>query len=211
MAPNFTKSVIWNKIRGSSKGSEIKDFDPFGIRALDCGSRGRGFKSLSSTLLMRTLRSCLGSLSEPVSIASRQDGFAGHVRGSSADMRTKRSGASIVSTKPELVSHSVYILYSNRFDRFYVGVIVNLSKRLLQHNNKENSYTAGGVPWIIIWKTSKDPRFKAETLERKLKNLTRKRKIRFMKKYAVGTVHHALLHAIPQKNRTYFYHRKSAP
>ena len=45
LAPNFTKSMIWNKNRGSTKGSEIRDFDPFGIRAPVCGSGGRGFKS----------------------------------------------------------------------------------------------------------------------------------------------------------------------
>ena len=82
--------------------------------------------------------------------------------------------------------HFVYILYSRKFNRFYVGVTLDLSKRILQHNNKENPSTAGGVPWILIWNTFKESRLKAESLEQKLKHLSRVRKIKFMHKYHEG-------------------------
>ena len=80
----------------------------------------------------------------------------------------------------------VYILYSLKGDRFYVGCTYNIQKRLLQHNNKETPSTASGVPWKLIWKVQKSDRMSAELLERKLKNLSRERKIRFMKKYNEG-------------------------
>lgn len=48
----------------------------------------------------------------------------------------------------------------------------------------------------MIWSTGKEVRFEAEQLERKLKNLTRVRKIRFMKKYGEGIFDEVLLEAI---------------
>lgn len=80
--------------------------------------------------------------------------------------------------------YHVYILYSKRLDRFYVGVTSQLQKRILQHNNKESAYTSTGVPWMLLWYTEKATRSEAEKLERKLKNLRRSRKIRFMQKYS---------------------------
>lgn len=94
------------------------------------------------------------------------------------------------------MSFHTYILYSKRIDRFYVGSTAHLQKRLLQHNNRESSYTSAGVPWNLIWSTGKEARFEAEQLERKLKNLTRVRKIRFMKKYRKGIFDEVLLDAI---------------
>ena len=92
------------------------------------------------------------------------------------------------------MSYHTYILYSKRMDRFYVGSTAHLQKRLLQHNNRESSYTAAGVPWILLWNTEKVSRMEAEELERKLKNLSRLRKIQFMKKYSEGVIDPELLH-----------------
>lgn len=86
------------------------------------------------------------------------------------------------------MTNQVYILYSRKFSRFYVGVSTDVQRRLTQHNNKETPFTAGGVPWVLIWSTTKHSVSEAEILERKLKNLTRERKIRFMKKYDEGLV-----------------------
>lgn len=89
--------------------------------------------------------------------------------------------------------YHTYILYSKRIDRFYVGSTAHLHKRLLQHNNWESSYTAAGVPWILLWHTEKVTRQEAEKLEWKLKNLSQIRKLKFMKKYADGISDEAVL------------------
>jgi putative endonuclease len=67
-----------------------------------------------------------------------------------------------------------------------VGVTTNPIKRLAQYNNKENSFTAAGVPWKLVWASTKPTRDEAEALEFKIKNLSRERKIKFMKKYHKG-------------------------
>ena len=87
------------------------------------------------------------------------------------------------------MTFSVYILYSLKLDRFYVGISKNLDKCMYHHNHGESTYTSIGIPWILIWITLKVTKYEAEELEQKLKNLSRVRKIRFMKKYSDGIVH----------------------
>ena len=84
------------------------------------------------------------------------------------------------------MSHSVYILYSESLDKFYKGQTNDLSDRIMRHNMKYEKATQNGVPWTLIWCTIKLSRSSAIILERKLKNLTRKRLIDFILKYPEG-------------------------
>ncbi len=45
----------------------------------------------------------------------------------------------------------VYILYSNKLDRFYVGRTENIDLRLEYHNNpiQSRKFTARGIPWVL--------------------------------------------------------------
>jgi hypothetical protein len=54
------------------------------------------------------------------------------------------------------MEHSVYILYSFKIDRFYVGQTINLKNRLAEHNSGESPNTSMGIPWSLVWSTSKD-------------------------------------------------------
>ncbi len=82
------------------------------------------------------------------------------------------------------MSYTVYILYSHKTDKFYVRMTNNPKRRLREHNNKETPSTVGGVPWVLLWSHQKPTFTGAMSLERKLKNLSRARKIRFMHKYS---------------------------
>ena len=84
------------------------------------------------------------------------------------------------------MGHSVYILYSESLDKFYKGQTNDLSDRIMRHNMKQEKSTQNGAPWILIWSTTKLSRSSAIILERKLKNLTRKRLIDFILKYQEG-------------------------
>jgi len=86
----------------------------------------------------------------------------------------------------------VYILYSKKLNRFYVGQTTNLGNRLSEHNQGESNYTSQGLPWTLLWSVSKSSLNEALTFERKLKNLSRARKMKFMIKYDEG-VHNAKL------------------
>ena len=80
----------------------------------------------------------------------------------------------------------VYILYSESLDSFYKGQTNDLADRINRHNLKQEKATRTGVPWILIWSTEKPSRSDAMILEIKLKNLSRKRLIDFMIRYAEG-------------------------
>jgi len=45
----------------------------------------------------------------------------------------------------------LYILYSRKIDRFYVGISFNPEARLHYHNNSNKGWTRRGRPWELIF------------------------------------------------------------
>jgi putative endonuclease len=45
----------------------------------------------------------------------------------------------------------VYIIYSNKTDKYYIGTTDDFNKRLDEHNNAvyPNAYTRNGEPWVL--------------------------------------------------------------
>ena len=44
----------------------------------------------------------------------------------------------------------VYILYSESYDKYYVGYTNDLKRRLIEHNDlSENSFTSRFRPWVL--------------------------------------------------------------
>lgn len=82
----------------------------------------------------------------------------------------------------------MYILYSSQIDRFYKGQTRDIVERIDRHNNRREKATSDGVPWTLVWNTQKETRSEAVILEKKLKNLSRTRLIRFMLKYRESVV-----------------------
>ena len=46
--------------------------------------------------------------------------------------------------------YTLYILYSESFDRFYVGYTNDFERRLSEHNRKKGKFTDAGIPWLIV-------------------------------------------------------------
>ena len=84
------------------------------------------------------------------------------------------------------MKYFVYILYSEAIQKFYIGQTQNIASRLKRHNSGAENFTSKGIPWHLVWFTTKDTRSEAIILERKLKNLSQKRLIRFIIKYHEG-------------------------
>ena len=87
------------------------------------------------------------------------------------------------------MEYKVYILYSKKLDRYYKGFTKNLEKRLEKHNNGGSTYTSSGMPWKLITFIDKETRKEAMALERKLKNLNRKRLEDFIQKFRISDGH----------------------
>ena len=45
--------------------------------------------------------------------------------------------------------YTVYIIYSEKSDKYYTGSCEDLSIRIAQHNAGRNKSTKPGIPWII--------------------------------------------------------------
>ena len=80
----------------------------------------------------------------------------------------------------------VYILYSESLDTYYKGQTSDLDDRLKRHNHHQEKATQNGVPWKLVWFAGKPSRSEAVILERKIKNLSRKRTIDFIRKNTRG-------------------------
>ncbi|SDB62961.1 putative endonuclease [Flavobacteriaceae bacterium MAR_2010_188] len=63
----------------------------------------------------------------------------------------------------------VYILHSEKLNKYYCGQTQNMEHRLLQHNSGQGNYTSKGMPWVKIIDFKCLDRAEAMSLERKIK------------------------------------------
>ncbi len=77
----------------------------------------------------------------------------------------------------------VYINYSEKFDKFYIGQTSNFESRLRLHNSGLVASTKPYIPWVNKLIIVKANRADAMILEKKLKNLNRQRLLAFIEKY----------------------------
>ncbi|EKE11002.1 MAG: hypothetical protein ACD_15C00160G0001 [uncultured bacterium] len=47
--------------------------------------------------------------------------------------------------------HYVYILYSKKLNKFYVGATSDLKRRVSEHNIGASQFTSAGVPWELAY------------------------------------------------------------
>jgi len=67
------------------------------------------------------------------------------------------------------MKHFVYILYSIKTDKYYIGSSSNIENRLIKHNLGGTTSTRPGRPWKIVYK---------ETLNSKREALIREKQIK---------------------------------
>ncbi|AFN73884.1 GIY-YIG catalytic domain protein [Melioribacter roseus P3M-2] len=66
--------------------------------------------------------------------------------------------------------YTVYVLYSRRFNKIYIGQTENLERRLSEHNNGISTYTRRYMPWEVIYTEEYSTRPEALKRERQLKS-----------------------------------------
>jgi putative endonuclease len=65
--------------------------------------------------------------------------------------------------------YKVYILYSKKINRYYVGSTSDLQDRINRHNQGRSTYTKKGMPWELIKCFDYLNRSEAVRLENKIK------------------------------------------
>ena len=74
--------------------------------------------------------------------------------------------------------YQVYILFSVKLNRYYVGQTNDLSSRLKRHNAGVENYTSKGLPWEIVYQVKVTTRSEAMRMEKKIKNFKSQERIR---------------------------------
>ncbi len=69
----------------------------------------------------------------------------------------------------------VYILYSTKLEKYYVGSTHNLEDRLHRHNTGQSTFTKTGTPWNLVHNIEMVTRAEAVQLEMKIKKRGAKR------------------------------------
>ncbi|RAI84651.1 GIY-YIG nuclease family protein [Algoriphagus yeomjeoni] len=46
---------------------------------------------------------------------------------------------------------SVYILFSEKLNKYYVGACTNIERRLYEHNIGHSKFTSTGIPWTVVY------------------------------------------------------------
>jgi putative endonuclease len=64
----------------------------------------------------------------------------------------------------------VYIIYSEKLNKFYIGYTSDLQKRLVDHNSGISAFTAKANDWILKYNEVFDSRETAMKREKELKN-----------------------------------------
>ncbi len=79
----------------------------------------------------------------------------------------------------------VYILFSRKLNKYYVGSCLNLSERLEQHKNGvfANSYTKKADDWEVFFDIPDLTYAQARKIERHIKRMKSKRYIENLKRY----------------------------
>ena len=63
----------------------------------------------------------------------------------------------------------VYVIFSKKLNRYYVGQTSNVTKRIEEHNEAKAKYTSKGIPWELVATIQINSRTEAIKLELKIK------------------------------------------
>jgi putative endonuclease len=64
----------------------------------------------------------------------------------------------------------VYVLWSNKLQKRYVGFTSDLTKRLSEHNSGKSPFTKSGLPWKLIYSEKYSTETEARSREKFLKS-----------------------------------------
>jgi putative endonuclease len=81
----------------------------------------------------------------------------------------------------------VYILYSEKLDKYYIGSTGDLADRLKKHNRSRSGYTSMGKPWILVYNESFSNKADALKREKQLKAWKNRERIVSLINSSVGS------------------------
>ena len=80
----------------------------------------------------------------------------------------------------------MYILFSYKLDKYYVGACIDLTRRLYEHNIGHSKYTSLGIPWQLVYKEEFSSLTEAKRRESYIKKMKSKKYIEKLIGSSVG-------------------------
>lgn len=74
----------------------------------------------------------------------------------------------------------VYILFSEKFNRYYIGHCEDVSIRLARHNSKMVPSTKAYAPWLLVYTEIFSTRAEASAREKAIKNKKSRKYIEYL-------------------------------
>jgi putative endonuclease len=87
------------------------------------------------------------------------------------------------------MQYFVYILFSEKLDKFYIGSTGDLEDRLRKHNRSRSGFTSMGKPWNLMYNEIFDNKTEALIREKQLKAWKNRDRIVSLIKSSVGSEH----------------------
>jgi putative endonuclease len=76
------------------------------------------------------------------------------------------------------IMYYVYVLYSEKFNRYYTGFTENIERRLTEHNTDKTKSTRSYKPWKLIFSEECKTRLEARNREKYYKSGVGREKIK---------------------------------
>ena len=65
----------------------------------------------------------------------------------------------------------MYILYSEKINKYYIGACINMERRLYEHNIGHSAFSSTGIPWEKKYAKYFDTLLEAKQFELKIKKM----------------------------------------
>ncbi len=87
------------------------------------------------------------------------------------------------------MQYFVYILYSEKLDKYYIGSSYDPRDRLKKHNRSHKGFTSTGKPWLLQYIETYNSKTEALIREKQLKAWKNRERIASLIKCSVGSEH----------------------
>jgi putative endonuclease len=66
---------------------------------------------------------------------------------------------------------SLYILFSEKLNKYYIGACINLDRRIYEHSIGHSTFTSKGTPWRLVHQETFDDLTAAKQRESQIKKM----------------------------------------
>jgi putative endonuclease len=73
--------------------------------------------------------------------------------------------------------HFVYIIYSQKLDKYYIGFSSDVEDRLRKHNRRSKGFSSLGRPWMLIYTKRFETKKEVMVREKQLKSWKNRERI----------------------------------